>query len=186
MIKKYTDELMKMSREKALPDTEEEAAYPAEETDDENMSELFPFETEARPSPADIPGIEETDFYEETAEEFTPEEDAELTGYATFSARVFTGNSAYPIKNAKVLIVKDDILYTYLTTDRDGTTKKIRLPSYPEDNSFIPESDRKAVEYTGEVYATGFTPKKNLLISAVGGSEIILDVQMTPISAEVN
>lgn len=61
-------------------------------------------------------------------------------------------------------------------------TKKILLPAYPEANSLNPESDRQSLDYTGEVYATGFTPKKNLLISAVGGSDIVLDVQMTPIS----
>ncbi len=193
MIKKYADELIKMSKEKILPDTSEE---PLTDEEDgvalaaEEESEHFPFEKEetseiqARASVADIPGIEDTDFYEETAEELSPEEDS-LTDYATFSARVFTGNNAYPVENAKVLVVKDDKLYTFLTTDRDGITKKVRLPAFPESNSLNPESDERSVQYTGEVYATGFTPKKSLLISAVGGSDIVLDVQMTPISAEV-
>lgn len=191
MIKKYADELIKMSREKALPDLPDEA--PMQEAEEKEYttaeaSELIPFEEEAEPRPSvtDIPGIEGTDFYEETAEEFLPGEEAdEMTDYATFSARVFTGNNAYPIENAKVLVVRDDKLYTYLTTDKDGVTKKIRLPSFPESNSLNPESDERSVRYTGEVYATGFTPKKDLLISAVGGSDIVLDVQMTPISAEV-
>ena len=108
-----------------------------------------------------------------------------MTGYATFSARVFTGNNAYPVKDAKVLVVKDDTLFTFLVTDRDGVTKKVRLPSFPEDNSLNPDSNMQRVNYTGEVYATGFTPKKGLLISAVGGSDIVLDVQMTPLSTEV-
>ncbi len=196
MIKKYADELIKMSREKTLPDIPEEKT--TEETEENfsvsEESEFLPFDEEnesdaepqARSSTADIPGIEETGFYEETAEEIIPEEEKnEMTGYATFSARVFTGNNAYPIENAKVLVVKDDNLYTFLPTDRDGVTKKVRLPSFPEANSLNPDSDKQYVNYTGEVYATGFTPKKGLLIEAVGGSDIVLDVQMTPISAEV-
>ncbi len=199
MIKKYADELIKMSREKALPDIPEERAE--QDTEEElplaEEIEFLPFEeenaeteekevSEERPSASDIPGIESTDFYEETADEITPEEETdEMTDYATFSARVFTGNNTYPIGNAKVLVVKDDKLFTFLTTDRDGVTKKVRLPSFPEDNSLNPDSDMQRVNYTGEVYATGFTPKKGLLISAVGGSDIVLDVQMTPISAEV-
>lgn len=196
MIKKYADELIKMSREKTLPDIPEEKT--TEETEENfsvsEESEFLPFDEEkesdaepqARASTADIPGIEEADFYEETAEEIVHEEEKnEMTGHATFSARVFTGNNTYPIENAKVLVVKDDNLYTFLTTDRDGVTKKVRLPSFPEANSLNPDSDKQYVNYTGEVYATGFTPKKGLLIEAVGGSDIVLDVQMTPISAEV-
>lgn len=196
MIKKYADELIKMSREKTLPDVPEE---PSEQDTEEKItppeeSALFPFEevsreeqdnAEKRMSPSDIPGIEATDFFEETAEEILPGQADEMTDYATFSARVFTGNNAYPIENAKVLVVRNDKLFTFLTTDRDGVTKKVRLPSFPENNSLNPDSAMQKTEYTGEVYATGFTPKKNLLISAVGGSDIVLDVQMTPLSDEV-
>ena len=193
LIKKYADELIRMSREKALPDPPEEAPV-QENTEAYNKTEeidALPFETEqkeedaVRMSPADIKGIESTDFYEEISEEILPEETDEMTAYATFSARVFTGNNAYPIENAKVLVVKDDRLYTFLTTDRDGVTKKVRLPAFPESNSLDPDSENQRVNYTGEVYATGFTPKKGLLISAVGGSDVVLDVQMTPMSAEV-
>lgn len=191
MIKKYADELIKMSREKMLPDSPEEKSEKesVQDADTAEKSDIFPFEEEVineitteRSSISDIPGIESTDFYEEFAEEILPEEADEPTSYANFSARVFTGNNVYPIENAKVLVVKNDRLYTFLTTDRDGVTKKIRLPAYPEANSLNPESDKQSLDYTGEVYATGFTPKKNLLISAVGGSDIVLDVQMTPIS----
>lgn len=193
LIKKYADELIRMSREKALPDPPEEAPV-QENTEAYNKTEeidVLPFETEqkeedaVRMSPADIKGIESTDFYEEISEEILPEETDEMTAYATFSARVFTGNNAYPVENAKVLVVKDDRLYTFLTTDRDGATKKVRLPAFPESNSLDPDSENQRVNYTGEVYATGFTPKKGLLISAVGGSDVVLDVQMTPMSAEV-
>lgn len=191
MIKKYADELIKMSKERLLPDEAEETdKVTEEETAETEESSFIPFEQEkeTRRSVTDIPGIDKTDFYEEIAEELLPdgeEEEKEETDLASFSARVFTGNNAYPIENAKVLVIKDDKLFTFLTTDKDGVTKKVRLPASPEINSLNPESDNQSVQYTGEVYATGFTPKKNLLISAVGGSDIILDVQMSPISERV-
>ena len=198
MIKKYADELIKMSREKMLPDISEDEQLTEKQEKKSLLTdegELFPFDKEPtqtegtaseRPTPTDIPGIENTDFYTEAAEEIQSENTAdEPNSYASFSARVFTGNNAYPIKNAKVLVVKDGKLYTFLTTDSDGVTKRIHLPSFPESNSLNPDSENQRVIYTGEVYATGFIPKKGLLISAVGGSDIVLDVQMTPISAEV-
>ena len=180
-----------MSKEKMLPDEPEQTEAFITDNKDESAEEggFDPFydeskekEPEERLSVTDIPGIKETAFYEETAEEVFPEEKEEKTDSATFSARVFTGNSAYPVENAKVLVVRDDRLYTLLVTDKDGMTKKIILPASPEASSLNPESENRSLIYTGEVYATGFTPKKNLLISAVGGSDIVLDVQMSPIS----
>lgn len=191
MIKKYADELIKMSREKTLPDLSEERPVqePEESFIPEEESELLPFEevkeTDQEPSADDIPSIEDTVFNEEATENNFPKQEDRPTAYAAFSARVFTGNNAYPVENAKVLVVKDGRLYTFLTTDRDGVTKKVRLPSSPEANTLNPDSDKQYISYTGEVYATGFTPKKGLLIEAAGGSDVILDVQMTPISAEV-
>ncbi len=180
MIKKYADELIKMSKEKVLPDAQEDITdTESEETvEEQSESDFIPFEQGRDVSPK-----EETPENPVTENEVAsnPTEN-EMTDYANFSARVFTGNNAYPIENAKVLVVKDDSLYTFLTTDKDGTTKKVRLPAFPESNSLNPESDKKSVKYTGEIYATGFTPRKGLLISAVGGSDVVLDVQMTPIS----
>lgn len=207
MIKRYKDELLKMNREKALPDPEPvtdevitestPVSSPAEALSEETTRE--PVAEPEEPTEAqeentvirnradidDIPGIEQTDFYNAKANEpdFSLEEPE---NFARFSARVFTGNNAYPIENARVLVIKNNKLFTFLSTDSDGVTKRIKLPSYPEKNSLNPESDEQYVEYTGEVYAKGFTPKKNLLISAVGGSDIILDVQMTPEEERVN
>ncbi len=195
MIKRYSEELMKMSREKALPDTPEEktetvfAEAVADEGEDTGETDKEPLQEEpseeSRQYIDDIPGIENTDFYREDREAFPPFTLDEPESFAFFTARVFTGNNAYPIENAKVLVIKDDKLFTFLATDSDGMTKRVRLPSYPEINSFEPESEEQYVEYTGEVYAEGFTPKKDLLISAVGGSEIVLDVQMTPVDERV-
>lgn len=195
MIRRYSEELMKMSKEKTLPDLPEENLQPffadmtAEEGADDEEADRETTETADTPertanknreSISDISGIERTEFYREATESFPPFSLDEPVNSAYFSARVFTGNNAYPIENARVLVTKDDKLFSFLSTDSNGITKKIKLPSYPEANSLNPESNQQYVEYKGEVYAKGFTPKKDLLISAVGGSDIVLDVQMTP------
>ncbi len=198
MIKRYSEELLKMNREKALPDPSAEmslsvfAQAEPEESEDKEETET---DTEAEADEAapeekrqdisDIPGIESADFYQEDKDSFPPFTLDEPTDFAYFRARVFTGNNAYPIENARVLVIKDGKLFTFLSTDSDGITKKVKLPSYPEINSLEPESDEQYVQYTAEVYAKGFTPKKNLLVSAVGGSDVILDVQLTPLDERV-
>ena len=80
------DELIKMSREKALPDISEETPVPEDKEQDFTVteeSELLPFDNEQkqekdnsaeRISPSDIPGIEAADFYEETIENNSTEE----------------------------------------------------------------------------------------------------------------
>ena len=193
MIKRYSEELLKMNREKILPDPPAEMLVPAfaeseENPDDEESEDPDPEErtdAEKRQDISDIPGIENADFYRENRDSFPPFSLDEPTDFAYFRARVFTGNNAYPIENARVLVIKDGKLFTFLSTDSDGITKRVKLPSYPEINSLEPESNEQYVEYTAEVYAKGFAPKKNLLVSAVGGSDIVLDVQMTPLDERV-
>lgn len=194
MIKRYSEELLKMNREKTLPDPSAEMLEPvfaeaaAEENADDEETDRETAETmtdEGRQDISDIPGIENADFFEENADSFPPFTLEEPENFAYFTARVFTGNNAYPIENARVIVIKDDKLFTFLSTDSDGMTKRVKLPSYPEINSLEPESNEQYVEYSAEVYAQGFTPKKDLLVSAVGGSDIVLDVQMTPLDERV-
>ncbi len=195
MIRRYSEELLKMSREKALPDPPEEIVQSAfaestdeeksEDEEEEKEDEKADYE-EKRQDISDIAGIEATDFYRKDTENFPPFSLEEPENFAYFTARISTGTNAFPVENAKVLVIKDDKLFTFLSTDSNGLTKKVKLPSYPEINSFEPESTEQYVEYTAEVYAEGFSPKKNLLVSAVGGSDIVLDVQMTPLDERVN
>lgn len=173
-IKKYADELLKMNKDrpsdyKETPKVTKKENAPAEDEISSKEEEISLSEEET----VEITGTDEA--VKEKTDDF-----------AYFSARVFTGNNAYPVKNARVIITRDNKLFTYLSTDKSGTTGRIKLPSYPESNSLTPDSDRQSIEYRGEVYAVGFTPRKNLLISAVGGSDIVLDIQMTPLSERVN
>ena len=104
---------------------------------------------------------------------------------ANFFARVLTGDSAYPVSGAKVILYRNGELYKVLTTAESGETIKTKIPAYQKQNSLEPLSGNQRLDYTADVYADSFITRKNLLVSAVGGSEIILTVQMTPVSERI-
>lgn len=126
-----------------------------------------------------IGGDEETS----TNERENAESEEEVTGgVAGFSARVFTGEDAYPVENAKVLIYKDKKLFHFLLTDENGNTPRVEIAAAPSENALIPNSESQQIDYLAEVFADGFTPQRDLLVSAVGGTDILLPVQLIPIS----
>ena len=71
------------------------------------------------------------------------------------------------------------IVSYFLVTDENGNTPTVTLPAYPEKDSLSSETARE-VEYSADVYAEGFQEKKNLPVSASGGAEIVLNVELTP------
>ena len=112
------------------------------------------------------------------AVEIPSQEDME--SFAYFRARVFTGGEAYPVEKAGVTLYKNDILYAFLVTDKNGETAKIKIESYPEKNSLEPLSDEQSIDYSADIFAGGFIAKENLLVSAVGGSDIVLEAELVP------
>ena len=106
--------------------------------------------------------------------------------FSTFRARVFSGNSAFAVENAKVSVRIGDELYAFLVTDKNGETVTVKLEAFPEENSLEPLSEDQSLEYAADVTADGFISQKNLLGSAVGGSDIVLNVQLVPESESVN
>ena len=112
-------------------------------------------------------------------ETHSSKEEEEMTGTASFFATVRTGGGAYPVENAKIIIGREDTVVSFLVTDENGDTPKVTLPAYPESDSLSYET-AKEVMYFADVYATGFQEKKNLPVSAVGGAEIVLNVELVP------
>ena len=171
MIKSYSDELMDYakahnSESLVLKTTPQEGTEKEEEPPEETAEVYVPSEVGQE--------IER----EEGTAEIPSEED--MTNYALFRGRVFTGFGAFPVEDAKVILYRNDVLYAFLTTDKSGETPTIRIEAFPEGNSLEPLSDEQRVDYSADVYADGFNEKKNLLVSAVGGSEVVLDVELTP------
>lgn len=112
--------------------------------------------------------------------------EGEAKDFAEFSARVFTGEDAYPVEKAKILIYKDKKLYHFLLTDENGKTPKIKILAPPKDNSLIPNSENQQINYLADVFADGFTPKRGLIVCAVGGSDILLETQLIPIPERID
>ncbi len=191
MIKSYSDELMRFAKEnnieslaiKKEPEVKEEEIPDFEEVTSEAVQET------ERESP---PQQEEEIMQEPAAVEDMPEQTVEIPGeddmesFAVFKARVYTALEAFPIEKAKVILYKNDILYAFLVTDINGETKEIKIEAYPEENSREPLNTDQRIDYSADVYADGFTERKGLLVSAVGGSDIVLNVELTPESEAVN
>lgn len=189
MIKSYSDELMSYAKEHnseslVIKNSPPEPVEAESETVPEQVKserEEAPFESDEEPFYGET---QENDKQEAQLREIPADEDME--SFATFKGRVFTGFGAFPVENAKVVLYKNDVLYAFLVTDKSGETPTIKIESFPEKNSLEPLSDEQRTDYSADVYGEGFIEKKNLLVSAVGGSDVVLDVELTPESEVIS
>ena len=189
MIRAYSDELMSYAKEhnseslviKNSPPEPFEAESETVPEQVQSEREEAPFESDEEPFYGEM---QENDKQEAQLREIPDEEDME--SFATFKGRVFTGFGAFPVENAKVVLYKNDVLYAFLVTDKSGETPTIKIESFPEKNSLEPLSDEQRTDYSADVYGEGFIEKKNLLVSAVGGSDVVLDVELTPESEVIS
>ena len=194
LISKYTDDLIKLKDKwsqwgivteetkpiETEPPTEDELTeMPTEEIIDE------PLEESQQESALEDTAVKP----DEERENISPTSELPLANpknFALFTAKVYSGNQAYAVPNAKISIYLDGKLHAFLITDENGATKQIKLESYPKINSFIPESDEQTIDYYADVFAEGFTERKGLLVSAVGGSDILLSTELTPLSERID
>lgn len=189
MIKEYSDELMSFARSHNSESLVLKSEPPRiTEAEAETLQEELQEGREEAPLQGDAETFEGESEEGDTATteltEIPAEEDME--NFATFKGRVFTGFGAFPVENAKVVLYKNDVLHAFLVTDKSGETPTIKIESFPEKNSLEPLSDEQRTDYSADVYADGFNEKKNLLVSAVGGSDVVLDVELTPESEVIS
>ena len=178
LIKKYSLSLMQTydKRNRDLREETEERDKAVEtEAETELETDAVSVFAEERETAANDEANTETI----NGETHSSKEEEEMTGTASFFATVRTGGGAYPVENAKIIIGREDTVVSFLVTDENGDTPKVTLPAYPESDSLSYET-AKEVMYYADVYATGFQEKKNLPVSAVGGAEIVLNVELVP------
>lgn len=178
LIKKYSLSLMQTydKRNRDLREETEERDKAVEtEAETELETDAVSVFAEERETAANDEANTETI----NGETHSSKEEEEMTGTASFFATVRTGGGAYPVENAKIIIGREDTVVSFLVTDENGDTPKVTLPAYPESDSLSYET-AKEVMYFADVYATGFQEKKNLPVSAVGGAEIVLNVELVP------
>lgn len=106
--------------------------------------------------------------------------EGEATSSANFFARVFTAENAYPVEGAKVVVYRADNIYAFIETDSEGKTKTVKLPAFEKSNSLDKDNIYQSIDYFADVFAVGFTPQKGLQVSAVGGSDMVLNVILIP------
>ena len=193
LISKYTDDLIRLKEKWSelgittqSPDASKSKAEPVAQSDDSTVE----------PPPAEEDSDDYIKDFQDTAvkpdeekENLSSNEDLPLAdpeNFALFSARVFSGNEAYAVPNAKISIYLDGKLHAFLITDESGATKQIKLQSYPKLNSFIPDNTEQTVDYSADIFAEGFAERKGLLVSAVGGSQILLNTELTPLSERID
>ncbi len=191
-IKKYSEALVEMGQTYGgeVPLERERGAEKAPKTDSEESSEKptndSPAEEEVAkpakmdeepPKSDDSEDIDTTPAVKEPSVTFPQ---GEATSSATFLARVFTAENAYPIEGAKIVVYRGDNIYAFLETDSEGKTKTVRLPAFKESNSLEEDSQYQSIDYSADAFAEGFKAQKGLLVSSVGGSDIVLNVLMIP------
>lgn len=190
MIKKYSESLVEMGviyggeieKEREIsPKTEnesssEEATTSSAETENNENAQEMSAETTKNTS-IEVEDVNTDPAVGPPSVNF-PE--GEATSFANFTAAVFSGEEAYPVAGAKVVVYREDNIYAFLTTDENGRTEAVRLPAFPESNSLESDNPRSSIDYFADIFAEGFIARKALLVSAVGGSDILLKVIMIP------
>ena len=165
-------------------------------TEDNTKKQVEVPELNTEPDPPEADEESYVENYPDTAvksdeekENISPISDLPLAdpqNFALFTARVYSGAQAYAVPNAKILIYLDGKLHAFLITDENGSTKQIKLESYPAVNNFIPDNTQQTIDYSADIFAEGFTEKRGLLVSAVGDSKILLSAELTPLSERID
>ncbi len=106
--------------------------------------------------------------------------DKNSTGIGLLKVQVFSGNDAFPVEGAKVIISRNGQIEVFLITDSKGATPYVKLRSPSKENSLKPYSDDREENYRADIYAQGFEPLKNLYVDLVGGTSSLLSVNLIP------
>lgn len=196
IIKKYSEILLKMGQThsgeapadvqditESVSETDFEATLQqtANDSTDEEKADQEPENDEKQTEEAESEQQQEIVNTQPSVKEATQEPlQGEVTSSASFFARAFTGEGAYPVSGARVVVYRGDDIYAFLETDSNGETKRVSLPAFEKENSLVPDNDFQSISYSADVFANGFLAQKGLLVSAVGTSEIVLDVLLVP------
>lgn len=107
----------------------------------------------------------------------------EFVGYLRVYA--FTGGGAEPIDGARVIVTRPDsdtqTVYANLTTDRDGFTPVIALPSVDPALTLQPGTAQPYVTYSIGVTAEGFQPTEHRNVPVYGNNYVTQPVAMLPL-----
>ena len=175
-IDDYRRQMLEMYRQSSPPLTVQEdnwldVRYPEPNIEQDKQAIASPLPA---PQPTSIPDTSTS----------TPTPDAPAyVGYLRVYA--FTGGGAEPISGARVVVTRADngdrSVYANLTTDRDGFTPVISLPSVDPALTLRPGVSQPYIAYTVRVTADGFQPVEHRNIPVYGNNYVTQPVTMTPV-----
>ncbi len=113
-----------------------------------------------------------------------PAESPAYTGY--LRVYVFTANSAEPLAGARVTVTRpaedrDEVLFASATTDGDGFTQVIPLPSVNPALTMRPDVPQPYVTYNIRVQAEGFSPTRYENVPVYGDNYVTQPAAMVPL-----
>ena len=77
-------------------------------------------------------------------------------------------------------LLEVDICFLLLILSFIHLADHCSIPAFEKENSLQADNPDKAIDYQADIFAEGFIAKENLLVSAVGGSDIVLEAELVP------
>ena len=158
VMEEYRRQLLEMSRH-AAPIVEDDwldHRYPEPDIEQDKAT-LFPSVEEPAPPIAETPFV----------------------GYLRIFA--FTAGEAEPIAGARVTVRRDGELYANVSTNRDGYTPVIPLPTVDPARSLQPGGPQPFVPYDIVVYADGFSPVQHTRVPIYGNTYSTQPIPLLPL-----
>lgn len=93
----------------------------------------------------------------------------------------FTANEAEPIVGAQITVRRDGTLYANVSTDRDGYTPVIPLPTVDPARSLQPGGPQPYVTYDIQVNAQGFLTTQHTNVPLYGNTYVTQPIAMLPL-----
>lgn len=129
----------------------------------------------AEPNPAPAP--------QTPTESPSPSTPPPFVGY--LRVYVFSGDGAEPLEGARVAVSRRDaegeVLYANATTDRDGFSPVIPLPTVDPALSMQPDNGVPYITYTILVNAAGYTPSEYSDVPVYGNTYVTQPAAMVPL-----
>lgn len=94
---------------------------------------------------------------------------------------VYTADEAEPIADARVVVSRDGTLYANTTTDRDGYSSVIALPTVDPALTLRPNSIQPYVTYDIQVNRDGFRPVLHKNVPIYGNNYVTQPVVLLPL-----
>lgn len=94
---------------------------------------------------------------------------------------VFTGEGAEPLENARVAVYREGTVYANVTTDRDGYTPVLPLPSVDPALTLVPGNAAPYTAYDVTVTADGYEGVRHQNLPVYGNNYVTLPTALYPL-----